>query len=72
MLLCTINRMSPFTRTDQKFLSLALLSLWKLMPGLEGLSCKSNAVVLTAFCSSPTNLARLFVKVSAIRKSIQD
>ena len=66
MLLCTISRMSPLTRTDQKFLSFALSSRWKFMPGLAGLSCKSNAVVLTAFCSSPANLARLSVKVSAI------
>ena len=47
--------MSPLTRTDQKFLSRALSSLWKLMPGLAGLICKSNAVVLTAFCSSPVS-----------------
>src|ERR1700683_2066172 len=62
--------MSLLTRTDQKFLSLALASLWKLIPGLAGLSCKSNAVVLTAFCSSPVRRARLSVKVSAMRKSI--
>ena len=29
----TISRMSLLTRTDQKFLSFALSSLWKLMPG---------------------------------------
>src|SRR5437868_13974225 len=62
--------MSPLTRTDQKFLSFALSSLWKLMPGLAGLSCRSNAVVLTAFCSSPARRARLSVNVSAIRNSI--
>src|ERR1700682_3984879 len=62
--------MSRLTRTDQKFLSFALSSLWKLMPGLAGFSCKSNAVVLTAFCSSPVNRARLSVNVSAIRNSI--
>src|ERR1700730_3858548 len=62
--------MPLFTRTDQKFLSFALSSLWKLMPGLAGLSCRSNAVVLTAFCSSPVSRARLSVKVSAIRSSI--
>src|ERR1700682_6271720 len=62
--------MSLLTRTDQKFLSFALSSLWKFMPGLAGLSCKSNAVVLTAFCSSPVRRARLSVKVSAIRNSI--
>src|SRR5690606_32795500 len=45
--------MSALTRTDQKLLSLALSSLWKLMPGLAGLSCRSNTVVLTDFCSSP-------------------
>ena len=38
------------------------------MPGLAGLSCKSNAVVLMAFCSSPVSRARLSVKVSAMRK----
>ena len=32
--------MSLLTRTDQKFLSFALSSLWKLIPGLAGLSCK--------------------------------
>src|SRR5450759_1411174 len=62
--------MSLLTRTDQKFLSFALSSLWKLMPGLAGLSCRSKAVVLTAFCSSPVNRARLSVKVSAIRNSV--
>src|SRR5271169_1495012 len=62
--------MSLLTRTEQKFLSLALSSLWKLIPGLAGLTCKSNAVVLTAFCSSPVSRARLSVKVSAIRNSI--
>src|ERR1700760_1120856 len=62
--------MSRLTRTDQKFLSFALSSLWKLMPGLAGLICKSNAVVFTAFCSSPVNRARLSVKVSAILNSI--
>src|SRR5713226_878930 len=61
--------MSLLTRTDQKFLSFTLSSLWKLMPGLEGLSCRSNAVVLTAFCSSPVRRARLSVNVSAIRNS---
>ena len=30
--------MSLLTRTDQKFLSFALSSLWKLMPGWAGLS----------------------------------
>ncbi len=56
-------------RTDQKFLSFALASLWKLMLGLAGLTCKSKAVVLTFFCSSPVSRARLSVKVSAMRKS---
>ena len=40
------------------------------MPGLTGLSCKSKAVVLASFCSSPVNRPRLAVKVSAIRNSI--
>ena len=39
--------MSLPTRTDQKFLSLALSSLWKLIPGLTGLSYKLDAVVFT-------------------------
>ena len=30
--------------------------------------CKSKAAVLTAFCSSPVSLARLLVKMSAMRK----
>src|SRR5262245_4188750 len=62
--------MSRLTRTDQKFLSFTLSSLWKLMPGFAGLSCRSKAVVLTAFCSSPVSRAKLSVKVSAMRKSI--
>src|SRR5258708_4989007 len=41
------------------------------MPGLAGLSCKSNAVVLTDFCSSPVRRARLSVKVSAMRNSMR-
>ena len=65
----TMSRMSLLTRTDQKFLSFALSSLWKLMPGLAGFICRSKAVVLTAFCSSPVSRARLSVKVSAMRKS---
>ena len=32
--------------------------------------CRPNAAVLTAFCSSPVNLARLSVKVSATRNCI--
>ena len=63
-------RMSAFTRTDQKFLSRALSSLWKLRPGLAGVICRSNAVVLTAFCSSPFSRARLSVNVSAMRKAV--
>src|SRR5271165_3606132 len=62
--------MSPLARTDQKRLSFALSSLWKLMPGLAGLSFRSNAVVFTAFCSSPLRRARLSVNVSAIRNSM--
>ena len=64
-------RMSALTLTDQKFLSLDLSSLWKLSPGLAGFNWRSNAVVLTAFCSSPLSRARLSVKVSEMRKSIQ-
>jgi hypothetical protein len=33
-------------------------------------NCRSNAVVLTAFCSSDVSRARLAVKVSEIRNSI--
>src|SRR5712691_9683642 len=65
-----MSRMSWLTRTDQNRLSLALASLWKPMPELTGLSCRSKAVVLTDFCSSPVSRARLSVKVSAIRKSM--
>ena len=36
--LWTIRRMSLLTRTDQKFLSFALSSLWKLRPGFAGFS----------------------------------
>src|SRR2546426_1400449 len=65
-----MRRMSLLTRTDQKRLSFALASLWKLIPGFSGLSCRSKAVVLTAFCSSPVSRARLSVKVSAMRNSM--
>src|SRR4051794_29135208 len=40
------------------------------MPGFAGLSCRSKAVVLTAFCSSPVSRARLSVNVSAIRNCV--
>src|SRR3989338_3338874 len=62
--------MSALTIADQKFLSLAPSSLWRLIPGLAGFICRSNTVVLTAFCSSPVRRARLSVKVSAMRKFI--
>jgi len=65
-----MRRISLLTRTDQKFLFLALSSLCRLIPGLTGSSCRSKAVVFTAFCSSPVSLARLSVKVSAMRKFI--
>ena len=65
----TIARTSAFTRTNQKFLSFALSSLWKLRPGLAGFIWRSKAVVFTSFCSSPVRRARLSVKVSAMRKS---
>src|SRR6266542_7062078 len=39
------------------------------MPGSAGLSCRSKAVVLTAFCSSPVSRVRLSVNVSAMRNS---
>src|SRR6266542_2066575 len=54
----------------QDLLTLALPSLWKLIAGLAGSSCRSRAVVLTAFCSSPVSRARLPVKVSVMRNSI--
>src|SRR3970282_1086097 len=65
-----MSRMAALTRTDQKFLSFGLLSLWNCIPVFAGLSCRSKAVVLTAFCSSPFRRARLSVKVSAMRKSV--
>jgi hypothetical protein len=40
------------------------------MPGAVGFTCRSKAVVFTAFCSSPVSRARLSVKVSAMRNSI--
>src|SRR5688572_24722703 len=64
-----MSRRSPLTRTDQKSLSFALSSRWNCIPGLAGLICRSNAVVLTSFCSSLVNRARLSVNVSAMRKS---
>ena len=45
--------------------------LYDRMPGLAGFNCRSNALVLTAFCSSPVNFARLSVNVSAIRNCIR-
>jgi hypothetical protein len=49
-------------------LSLAFSIRWKLNPGLAGFIWRSKAAVLTAFCSSPVNRARLSVNVSAIRR----
>ena len=57
-------------RTDQKCLSLECSMRCRLILGCAGFSCKSKAVVLTAFCSSLDRRARLSVKVSAMRKSI--
>ena len=65
-----ISRISLLTRTDQKFLSFALSSLWKLIPAPDGSIWRSMAVVFTAFCSSPVRRARLSVKVSEMRKFI--
>lgn len=62
--------MLSLTRIDQNFLSLALSSLWKFIPGFAEFIWRSNAVILTAFCSSPVKRARLSVNVSAIRNSI--
>ena len=39
--------------------------------GLAGFIWRSNAAVFEAFCSAPVNLARLSVKVLAIRKSMR-
>src|SRR5690349_11599332 len=64
-----MSRTSRFTRTDQKFLSFARSSLWNCMPGFAGFTCRSNAVVFTAFCSSLVSRVRLSVNVSAMRKS---
>ena len=65
-----VERVSRLTRTDQKFGSWALSSLWKLIPLPAGSICKSKAVALAAFCSSPVRRARLVVKVSAMRNCI--
>src|SRR6478672_7376818 len=65
-----MSRTSAFTRTDQNFLSFARSNLWSFIPGLAGLSWRSKAVVLTAFCSSPVRRARLSVNVSAMRKAM--
>ena len=62
--------MSRLTRTDQKFLSFAPSILWNRIPGRAGSNWISKAVVFAAFCSSPASLARLSVKVSAMRNSI--
>src|SRR5436189_2799 len=40
------------------------------MPGAAGLSCRSNAVVFTAFCSCAVRRESESVKVSAMRNSI--
>ena len=58
------------TRTDQKFLSLARSTRWNCSPGCAGLSCRSNAVVFAARCSSPFSFAKLSVNVSAMRNCI--
>ena len=70
MVRCTMSRISAVTRTDQKCLSLARSSLWKLQARAAGSTWRSKAVVLTAFCSSPVSRARLSVNVSAIRNCI--
>ena len=56
--------------TDQKFLSFARSTWCSFRPGCAGFICRSNAAVLTAFCSSPVSLAKLSVKVSAMRNCI--
>src|SRR5258708_5148191 len=64
-----MSRTSALTRTDQKFGSLARSRRGKCRPRPLASSCRSKAVVLTAFCSVPLNRARLAVKVSAMRNS---
>ena len=68
---CTIMRTPLLTRTDQKFLSLARSTRWNCSPGCAGLSCRSNAVVFAARCSSPFSRARLSVNVSAMRNCMR-
>ena len=64
-------RISRLTRIDQKcLLCLARSSLWNCMPAFTGSSCKSKAVIFTAFCSSPVSFERLPVNVSEMRNSI--
>ena len=41
------------TLTDQNLLSRERSSLWNESPGEAGFTCRSKAVILTAFCSSP-------------------
>src|SRR5580704_3509643 len=53
-----------------KLLVLRLVELVETHARFAGLSCKSKAVILTAFCSSPVSRARLSTKVSAIRNSM--
>ena len=54
----------------QKLGSRARSSRWNCNPGRDGSIWRSKAVVLAAFCSSPFSLARLSLKVSAMRKSM--
>src|SRR5438093_9548506 len=67
-----MRRISLLTRTELKFGSRGLSSLWNCRPGWAGFSWRSKAVVLTAFCSSPVSRDRLSVNVSAIRNSMSD
>ena len=62
--------MSRLTRADQKPLSFAPSTRCSFSPGRAGSICRSNAAVLTAFCSSPVSFPRLSVKVSAMRNSM--
>src|SRR5580658_3677432 len=62
-------RMSPLKRTDQKCGSRERSMRWNFNPGAAGSICRSNAVVLAAFCSAAARRASAAVKVAAIRNS---
>ena len=59
------------TRTDQKFLSFAWSSLWKLIPGIGGFDLQVEGRRFYRFLLVAVRRARLSVKVSAMRKPYQ-